>query len=240
MKSKQISFRDCLQNRELSWLKFNERVLQEANRLETPLLERLKFISIFTKNLDEFYMVRVGSLTDIMLIDAGFRENKTGMTAQEQLKEIFLATKPLYAFREKVFFAVMKRLARNNVKLLKMQDLDLDKIKSLKKYFILNVMPLLSPQIIDLRHPFPHLDNKQLHIAVAVEKKKELLYGLIAMPAGLNRLVFLDRSGYRFILLEDLIFYFADLAFGSYKVVEKNIIAVTRNSDINMEDNTFD
>ena len=224
-----------MQNRELSWLKFNERVLHEANRIEIPLLERLRFISIFTSNLDEFFMIRVGTLTDYALFDKTYSDNKTGMTAQEQLNEIFRATVPLYVLEERAFSSVMEGLARHGVILLKMQDLNVDEIKTLKKHFVQNIMPFLSPQIIDSKHPFPHLANKQIHIAVTLEAKKRVLFGLIAMPAEIDRIVLLN-DGYRFVLLEEIIWYFSELIFNTYKVVEKNIIAVTRNADINTEE----
>ena len=225
----------CMQNRELSWLKFNERVLHEANRIETPLLERLKFISIFTSNLDEFFMIRVGSLTDYALFDKTYYDNKTGMTAQEQLNEIFRATAPLYVLCERAFSSVMEGLSRHGVQVSKIQDLNDDELKSLKKHFTYNIMPLLSPQIIDSRHPFPHLTNKQIHIAVTLENKKGFLFGLIATPVEMDRLVFLS-DGCRFVLLEDLILYFADLVFNIYKVLERNVVAVTRNADIDTEE----
>jgi len=224
-----------MHNRELSWLKFNERVLHEANRVETPLLERLKFISIFTSNLDEFFMIRVGTLTDYALYGKNYSDNKTGMTAQEQLSEIFRATTPLYALRERAFSSVMEGLARHRVQLLKMQDLNANEVKMLKKLFTHEIMPLLSPQIIDSRHPFPHLNNKQIHIAVTLEDKKKILHGLVAMPVEMNRMVFLSDN-YRFVLLEELIWYFSELLFSIYKILDKNIIAVTRNADINTEE----
>ncbi|MCL2768281.1 MAG: polyphosphate kinase 1, partial [Synergistaceae bacterium] len=224
-----------MQNRELSWLKFNERVLHEANRIEAPLLERLKFISVFTSNLDEFFMIRVGSLTDYALFDKKYSDNKTGMTAREQLSEVFRATAPLYALEERAFSSIMEGLARHGICLLKMKDLNTAELKTLKKHFTQDIMPLLSPQIIDSRHPFPHLMNKQIHIAVTLENKKGVLFGLIAMPAEMERMVFLS-DGYRFVLLEELIWYFSEIVFGIYKVLDKNIIAVTRNADINMEE----
>ncbi|MDR1116840.1 MAG: polyphosphate kinase 1 [Oscillospiraceae bacterium] len=226
----------CMQNRELSWLKFNERVLQESNRIETPLLERLKFISIFTSNLDEFFMIRVGALMDYALLDKAYRDNKTGMTAQEQLGEIFHAAAPLYVQREQAYSSVTEGLSRHGVQLLRTRELNSDEIKSLKKRFTQDIMPLLSPQIVDSRHPFPHLTNKQLHIAVTLEYKKGRLFGLIALPPEMDRLVLLEEGGCRFVLPEDVIMYFADIAFGTHKVLEKNIIAVTRNADINMEE----
>jgi len=229
-----------MQNRELSWLKFNERVLLEADRTESPLLERLKFISIFTTNLDEFFMIRVGSLTDSALFDEKIFDNKTGMTAKEQLKQIFRATTPLYAVREKSFLSVMNGFSNHDIHMLKMQDLESEELAALKDFFTYNVMPLLSPQIIDTKHPFPHLANKRLHIAVTIKKKKDSMFGLIAMPAELDRIVLINRPGCAFVLLEDLIYHFTELAFGIYEVVEKYIIAVTRNADLNMEDDLLD
>ena len=229
---------DYMQNREISWLAFNERVLREAGRSELPLVERLKFISIFTSNLDEFFMVRVGVLTDYAIYDKKYKDNKTGMTAQEQLDKIFPAVLPLYSLKEKLYAAIIQDLAQHDVHILKMDNLDPNDIKNLKKHFSQHVLPLLSPQIIDTRHPFPHLPNKQLHIAVMLEKKKGFVYGLIAMPSQIDRLVPLE--GNRFVLLEDLILYFAEMGFGSFKLVEKNIIAVTRNADLDTEEDILD
>jgi len=229
-----------MQNRELSWLKFNERVLLEASRTEMPLLERLKFISIFTSNLDEFFMIRVGSLSDYALFDENYFDNKTGMTAAEQLDEIFKVIPPLYELCGQVFSSVTEGLARHGVELLKMQDLKKEEFRSMNNHFVLKVLPLLSPQIIDSKHPFPHLSNKQLHIAVTLEKKKGTLFGFIAMPQEIDRIVLLDGKGLRFVLLEDLIFHFADQVFGNYKIFERNILAVTRNADINTEEEMLD
>lgn len=228
-----------MQNRELSWLKFNERVLQEANRFETPLLERLKFISIFASNLDEFFMIRVGALTDYALSDKDYRDNKTDMTAAEQLDEIFRATRPLYVVMEQAFSSVMEQLSRNGVTRLTMDRLSAEELRELENHFIYHVMPLLSPQIIDSRHPFPHIANKRLHIAVTLERKKRPVFGLIAMPAELDRLIFLPVGGCRFVLLEDLILHFSNLVFGVYRIMEKNIVAVTRNADIDTEEDVF-
>ena len=228
-----------VQNRELSWLKFNERVLHEANRVETPLLERLKFISIFTTNLDEFFMIRVGTLTDYALLGKEYIDNKTDMTAREQLREIFSAVAPLYALREKAFTSVMYELSRHDVRLLRMQDLNSKELKALENHFKDNIMPLLSPQIIGSRHPFPHLVNKQLYVAVMLERKKNPLFGLVAIPADMDRIVPLGNDS-RFVLLEDIVQHFAGDIFSIYKVLDKNIIAVTRNSDIDMDEEFLD
>jgi len=231
---------DYMQNRELSWLKFNERVLLEANRVGTPLLERLKFISIFSSNLDEFFMIRVGSLADSVLLGNKLSDNKTGMSAMEQLEEIYRVITPLYALAGLAFSSVTSGLAKHGVEFVKMQDLSDSEWKAMKNRFIHNVMPLLSPSIIDTKHPFPHIQNKQLHIAVTLEKKKGTTFGLIAVPNELERLIPLEGKGNRFVLLEELILHFAELAFGTYSVLVKCIIAVTRNADFGTEEEMLD
>ena len=232
-----------IQNRELSWLKFNERVLLEANRTEMPLLERLKFISIFMSNLDEFFMIRVGSLSDAALLGKGFNDDKTGMSAAEQLDEIFRVMPPLYEKVGKAFSSVTEGLSNHGVHIVNMQDLDESNIKTMKTHFTQNILPLLSPSIIDAKHPFPHIPNMQIQIAVMLQKKSgNTTFGLIAVPKEIERLILLSNGshGHRFILLEDLILYFAELAFGSYTVTEKNIIAVTRNADLGTEEALLD
>jgi len=229
-----------MQNRELSWLKFNERVLQEANRIETPLLERLKFIAIFTSNLDEFFMIRVGSLTDYAILGEKYADNKTGMGAKEQLREIFNAVAPLYVIREQAYSLVVKGLVSDGVEIMKMEELSGDELIAMKELFIQDILPLLSPQIVDSRHPFPHLANKGLYIAVRLERKKGSSFGVFSVPAELDRMVFLDDGNCRFVLLEDLILYFADLAFDVYAVTEKNVISVTRNADLDTEEALLD
>lgn len=231
-----------MQNRELSWLKFNERVLLESNRAEMPLLERFKFISIFTSNLDEFYMIRVGSFMDSILLGNKLSDNKTGMSGIDQLNEIYRATTPLYILLNHAYSSVTSELADNGVCLLSMDSLSPAELKIAKNHFTHNILPMLSPSIIDTKHPFPHIPNKQLHIAVTLEKKRGTTFGLIAVPSEADRLIFLDSKDdrHRFILLEDLIHYFADLAFGVYTVIEKHIIAVTRNSDIGTVEELLD
>jgi len=229
-----------MQNRELSWLKFNERVLLEANRTEIPLLERLRFISIYASNLDEFFMIRVGSLADSLLLGNKLSDNKTGMSAAEQLDEIYRVIEPLYVLADHAFSSVMKGLSRYGIELLKTRYLSGSDLKTLRNHFLHNIMPMLSPSIIDSKHPFPHIPNKQLHIAVTLEKKKGTTFGLIAVPQNMERLVFPDKKDRRFVLLEDLILHFADLAFGNYNLLEKCIIAVTRNADLGTEEELLD
>jgi len=229
-----------MQNRELSWLKFNERVLLEANRTDMPLLERLKFISIFTSNLDEFFMIRVGSLSDSVLLGNKLDDNKTGMSTQEQLDEIFRVIAPLYVLVDLAYSSVMQGLIKHGIEFVKMQNITGAELKTLRNHFMHNVLPLLSPSIIDPKHPFPHIHNKQLHIAVTLEKKRGTTFGLIAVPSDLERLIPLDGKGYRFVLLESLILHFADLAFGSYRVLERCVLAVTRNADVGTDEEQLD
>ena len=229
-----------MQNRELSWLKFNERVLLEANRTDMPLLERLKFISIFLSNLDEFFMIRVGSLSDSVLLGNKLRDNKTGMSAQEQLDEIYRAIAPLYTLVGNAYSSVTSGLSKHGVEFVDMKELSGNDLKALKNHFVYNIMPLLSPSIIDSKHPFPHIQNMQMHIAVTLEKKRGTTFGLIAVPTELDRLILLDGKGYRFVLLEELILHFSDLAFGSYGILEKIIISVTRNADFEAEEELID
>ncbi|MDR2600331.1 MAG: polyphosphate kinase 1 [Oscillospiraceae bacterium] len=229
-----------MQNRELSWLKFNERVLLEANRIEMPLLERLKFISIFSSNLDEFFMIRVGSLNDSLLLGSKLSDTKTGMSEKEQLGEIYRTITPLYKLVDHAYSTVVSELSNHGVELLKMADLSPSELKAMKNHFTYNIQPLLTPTIIDAKHPFPHIPNKQLHIAVIVQKKRSKAFGLIAVPQDMDRLINIDDTHRRFILLEDLILYYTELAFSNYGIIEKVIIAVTRNADFDTAEDLLD
>lgn len=161
MKKRDYSY---TQNRELSWLKFDDRVLKEAKDNTVPLLERLNFISIFTSNLDEFYMIRCGSLFDLTLIDEDDWDNKTGWSPQEQLDAIFKATKPLYEERDLIFDGIAKDLRKYGIVKHNFNELNSKFRQYATQYFYENVAPLLSPQIIDSYHPFPHMANKKLYV----------------------------------------------------------------------------
>jgi len=230
-----VEYGECMQNRELSWLKFNDRVLEEANYEANPLLDRLKFLAIFNSNLDEFFMIRVGSLTDLMLFAPNYFENKTGWDARKQLEEIFEQIPAMYERKDEYFKKVTGELSRNGVEYLNLSDLDESELKNVEKQFKRNILPLLSPLIVDERHPFPHIDNKRLYIAVTLQHKRRSVFGLIAVPDAIERVFYLE-GGYRYLLLEDIIFHFAHLAFDPYVVLEKTILAVTRNADLNMEE----
>jgi len=228
------------QNRELSWLKFNERVLEEAADASVPLLERLKYISIFTSNLDEFYMVRCGSLYDLSLIDTDYVDNKTGLNAQDQLDAIFNRTKLLYKRRDDVFKSLIPILKEEDICDLDFEDLTKKEAKFIHKYFFNCVFPLLSPQIIGFQHPFPHLVNKSLNIMLILKNKSETLYGLIPIPSSLPEIVYSPNDEKRFILMEKIIYEFANEIFSNYEVEFKTILSVTRNADIALSNSQID
>ena len=152
------------QNRELSWLKFDHRVLEEAQDQTVPLLERLKFVAIFTSNLDEFFMIRVGSLFDMAAADPKALDARSGMTPMEQLDAIYKAVAPLYKERDKTYADIKKQLAPYGVCSLNYKELEPSEKKYVKKYFKDQMLPVLSPQIVDANHPFPHLVNKEIYV----------------------------------------------------------------------------
>lgn len=227
------------QNRELSWLQFNARVLAEAQDTRVPLLERLKFLSIFTSNLDEFYMIRVGSLGDIAVLDPDGIDNKSGLTAKEQLERIYAATTPLYEQRDAVFESVEQKLSAEGLQHVAMDALTPAEQKQLRHFFRTTVQPILSPQIVDSHHPFPHLGSKLTHVAALLKRKKGELLGLIPVPGSVPRVIYLQSGSGRFVLLEELLLSYADTVFEMYGVLEKTLFCITRNADINLDDEPF-
>ena len=227
------------QNRELSWLQFNARVLAEAEDENVPLLERFKFLAIFTSNLDEFFMIRVGSLCDMAAVDKEHTDSKSGLTAKEQLHLIYKAVEPLYARRDAAFSDVDSKLSAIGLRRLTMNSLAPDEQKYIKRYFKDIIAPVLSPQIVDSHHPFPHLEGKVLHIAALLSHKKTERLGLLPVPASLPPVVFLPETPSRYILTEDILLAYADHVFEMYDVLEKAVLCVTRNADIQVDDETF-
>lgn len=225
----------CMQNRELSWLEFNKRVLDEANYEPSPLFERLKFIAIFTSNLDEFYRVRVGSLLDYAMFDPDYYDNKTGMTAKEQLSAIYSATTNVYRKKDEIFTNLSEKISKFNVNRVSISELSFDESKIVEKFFKNNILPLLSPQVIDNRHPFPHIDNKQLNIAVMLSSKNEKTFGIIPVPNQVDRVLVLPNGDLRYLLVEDIILHYSNIVFKMYHVTEKAVICVTRNADIDTD-----
>ncbi|MBF7097754.1 polyphosphate kinase 1 [Alkalibacter mobilis] len=229
------------QNRELSWLRFNERVLQEGCDCTVPLLERLKFISIFISNLDEFFMIRVGSLFDLTHIKKETYDNKTGDTPKQQLEKVFSAVEPLYKSKDEAFFRLEQELRHREIFNLGMSELTNSELKFVENYFKKNVMPLLSPQIIDSHHPFPHLWNKALYAIGNVQyKESSSTIGILGVPKALPKILILPSNKLRYILMEKIILYYFESVFDLYSVSNKCIISVTRNADISPEDEAFD
>ena len=227
-------------NRELSWLKFNKRVLEEAQDINVPLVERLIFSSIFSSNLDEFFMVRVGSLNDQILLNDNSRENKTNMTSKEQLEAIFKKTRDLIPMKDKAYFEIMSSLKEHAIMQVDFKELSKAEAEFFEHYFIHEIKPLISPQVIDKRHPFPFLKNKDNYVIAKIESKSNVKLGIIQASGVFDRIIYLPGQIIRFILVEDLILHFAGKVFDSYKIEEKALMRVTRNADINAEEGLVD
>lgn len=246
-----------LQNRELSWLTFNERVLDQGADETVPLLERLNFISIFWSNLQEFFMVRVGSLTDLSLVKKHIIDSKSGMTPAEQLDAIYARCHELYPIQERTFEEVRRLLAAHGVSHLRPAELGDEQLTYLSDYVHRNVVPFLSPQIINSRHPFPHLENGALYVVVRLDEEADqkklsktekssakegkkaknlgaegVTLGLVPLPRQCARVITLPGGGLDFILLEHAIEMIAAEIFSMYQVKHTNVICVTRNADL--------
>lgn len=224
-------------NRELSWLKFNERVLEEAENQEVPLCERMTFVSIYQSNLDEFFRARVGSLMDQMLLNTTIRENKTNMTAQEQIQEIIKEVKRLNLRKDRAYVELMKKLEGYGVKLIDFASAKADEKKYLERYFNHEIMPLTSPTIVAKRQPFPFLKNEEIYAVVVLEtrSKKERIGIIPCSNTMLARLIELPGGKGRYMLLEDLILHYIGSVFKGYKVKGKSLIRVVRNADIDAD-----
>ncbi|MDK2807934.1 MAG: polyphosphate kinase [Clostridiales bacterium] len=228
-----------MQNREISWLRFNERVLDESMDETVPLLERLNFVSIFSSNLDEFFMIRVGSLFDLMNLKEASYDNKTGMTPKQQLDKIYDFVRPLYQKREVIYFNLERQLRLHDIYQLSYEELEKGERKYVDQYFHDNISPILSPQIIDTHHPFPHLQNKVLHVGAVLSNKDKICFGLVPLPIAIPEVVFLPGSQIRCIRSEDIISHYLKELFRFYQVKESVVLCVTRNADVNLEDEAY-
>ena len=224
-------------NRELSWLKFNERVLEEAENPENPLCERLTFASIYQSNLDEFYMVRVGSLVDQMLLAKDIRENKTNMTPEEQLDAILARTKKLNRKRDAVYEEIMEKLEQYGIHMLNFHKIEKEDRNYLERYFEAEVAPVISPSIVGKRQPFPFLRNKEIYAVVVLETKKgkEKLGIIPCSSAGIQRLIPVPRKTGTYMLSEELILHFVSKIFKGYHIKAKSLLRITRNADIDAD-----
>lgn len=228
------------QNRELSWLKFNERVLDEASNTNIPILERLNFFEIFNSNLDEFFMIRVGSLKDLYLLKEDVIDTKTGDTPKQQLDKIYSRVKELYVKKEEIYKDLVKDLASNNINFIQTKNLSEEEKKYLNKVIIKKqLLPFLSPQIIDFNHPFPNLENKTSYIIVTLSSKDNKdLYGILEVNNKLLKMIKLSDNNYLFV--EKLLYDNINLIFKDFKIKSKNIIRLTRNGDLNVDDNILE
>lgn len=231
------TLRDCFRNRELSWLQFNERVLEEAADPQVPLCERLSFASIFMSNLDEFFMVRVGSLHDKMILDEDIRENKTNMTCKEQISEILKRSDGLMKRKDAVYEEIMSEIGHYGIELINFASLSEADALYLRKYFINEIMPLISPQVIGKRQPFPFLQNQKIYALVSLETKNmnEKL-GIVPCSGVFDRLIPVPSDKNRFMLAEELILHFAADIFDRYKITSKTLIRIIRNADIDADE----
>ncbi|MBM6724427.1 polyphosphate kinase 1 [Pseudoflavonifractor phocaeensis] len=237
--SKEVDTR-YTQERELSWLRFNERVLEEAKDERVPLFERLKFAAIFTSNLDEFFMIRVGSITDMTLSKQTHVDSKSGLTPSQQLQAIFKTVPGLYKQRDKILSQLEKRLRTCNICNLAPSELDGKERKLVERWFRDYVQPVLSPMVVDSHHPFPHLPSNSLAIALSLRMGTERCFGLVPIPRNLPPYIQLEERGLRYLLTEQVVLAYADTLFENYQVEEKCVVSVTRNADISPEDEDYD
>lgn len=228
------------QNRELSWLRFDQRVLEEAGDPTVPALERLKFVSIFSSNLDEFFMVRVGSLFDIARISPEETDNKTGLTAAQQLHRIYCTVPGLLTMKAEIFQAVAEQLRRSGIEDLTMERLEGPESKLCNRFFKDEVLPILSPILIGPHHPVPHLINKALYAAALLEDKKgRKAVGIVPIPESLPPYVMMS-DGLRFVRTETILLSRLPGLFRSFRVVEDCVLCVTRNADISFDEEKFE
>lgn len=223
-------------NGELSWLKFNERVLEEAENKKVPLCERLTFASIYQSNLDEFFRVRVGSLIDQMLLGGKMRDNKTKMTAKEQIQAVFHQVTKLNRRKDAVYETIMGQLEEQGVRMVDFRKVSKKESEYLERYFLSEIAPVISPTIVGKRQPFPFLKNNEIYAVVVLQTKsgKEKLGIIPCSNTGFKRLVELPTAG-TYMLVEELILHYIPKVFERYNIKAKSLIRVTRNADIDAD-----
>lgn len=223
-------------NREYSWLQFNRRVLDQANDLTNPLLERCKFLGIFCSNLDEFFMVRVGSLLNESKLDPTARENKTDLTAEEQVEGILDVVKGLYKESSATYSRLKAELSRNGMRILRPYELTVRQRLHCEAHFLEFILPLLSPMVLDAKHPMIRFENKHLYMMFELEKEGREMFGVMAIPTAADRLFRIEGGKkINLIALEDLVSEFGHYAFPGYEVKGKTMLRVTRNADFDTE-----
>lgn len=227
------------QNRELSWLAFNQRVLEEAMDYRVPPFEKYKFISIFTSNLDEFFMVRVGSLLALSSVKKKSKgiDSRTGMSPKEQLEAIYEKIPHLYQLKDRLTKSVESTLALHNITRLEYSQLTKEEKAYVYEYFYRHIYPVVTPVIVDVRHPFIHIENNQIcGIARLSSLHIDKAYGVVNLPKSLSRAIFLSKDSRRFILIEEVILTFMKEIFEGFTIVEKGMICITRNADMDLDE----
>ncbi len=230
-------------NLELSWLKFNKRVLEEAQDCATPLFERLRFVQIFCSNLDEFFMIRVGSLHDTMMFNPKEKENKTNMTAKEQLSEIAQRVKALLPVKDKAYSDIMDGIIPYGIQHISGDTLTADEDAYLRAYFAKEIQPLLFTGVVDKKHPVPFLKSGEIYIGVNIRKKDDaagkVTFGILPASENFPRVIWIPNTG-KFILCEELISRYAELVFKNFEIISRCIFRVTRNADIAPDEGLYD
>jgi len=223
-------------NREYSWLQFNERVLEEAYSQNNPLLEKCKFLSIFTSNLDEFFMVRVGSLSNELLVNSQAKDSKTGLTPGEQLDGIYKYTEKLYELRAKTAKNIFAELKKEGVTIENLRLKDKKLSKRFEDYFQKTMLPLMNPMVLDSKHPLIHLSNLRICVFLHLEYNGKNFFGILPVPSKCDRLI-VDKikTTIKIITSENLAYHFADNVFSKYKVLSKALVRLTRNADVDTE-----
>lgn len=237
MSKQTVSEKPIYMNREISWLKFNERVLEEAESDQNPICERLSFVSIYQSNLDEFFMVRVGSLVDQMMLDQNIRENKTDMTAAEQLDAVLERVRVLNERKDIVYGKLIGRLEEHNIRIVNFRNMSKKENEHLEEYFNSEIAPFLAPVIVGERQPFPFLKNKDIYAAAVLQKKNgKKKIGIIPCGSGvIPRLIQVGKNSGTYILSEELILHFVPQVFKEYTVKSKSLLRITRNADIDAD-----
>ena len=223
---------DYTQNREISWLRFNERVLEEAAMDNVPLLEKLKFISIFTSNLDEFFMIRVGSLHALATLKRDVIDNKSGMTPKEQIHAIVKLLPDMIKKKDNLYENVTEALEEYDIYQGSYEKLTEEQKQYVEHFYEDKIDELVSPQIIDWNHPFPFLENHRRYIFLELEQDKKKVFGLIPVRNSYPPYIILPGAHFTYMTIGTILREFADRAFPGFKVLSKTIISVTRNFDL--------
>lgn len=228
-------------NRELSWMEFNLRVLSESLNPKIPLMERLKFLSIYFSNLDEFFMVRVGSLHDQSIVEPDKLDDKTGLNAADQIDAILNKANQINPIAQKAWESICLELRNQDIDILDLHHLSKLDEQIVQKYFSEEMRPLLSPQIIDRQHPFPFLKNKESFIVSVLESKDEnICLGIVPFSQLPPYFIFNINQRRKILFTADVLLHFAQKLFGKQKIQEKHVMRVTRNADISVDEGLFD